>query len=300
MILSWHIQAVFNTILEHNIMNHSTPNVPQNATPLNKEEVRSALLLILKYFTDFCDRNNLYYFLAGGTLLGAIRHKGFIPWDDDIDVFMPRPDYDRMHELMSGYDSDESNYRLIGLQAGAGTWPFAKIIDLNTFVDAEYVANDQQHLWIDIFPVDGLPDDAGSSDRHIQKAGTLKRLYGIATARLGHGKTLSRSLLKIPLNICLRLFGVERLACRMVQHAQEYSYSASHYVGNVIWCVGNGERVRKEVFSSRVPVTFANRTFFGPAGWDEYLHSVYGDYMQLPPVEKQKSNHDIKAYRIPS
>lgn len=271
----------------------------EHLIPMTTTELRESLLSILCFFTDFCDRNNLYYFLAGGTLLGAIRHKGFIPWDDDIDVFMPRPDYDRMHALIAEQGLGDSRYELIGLQTGKGTWPFAKIIDRSTWVEAEFVADDQQHLWIDIFPVDGLPDGKEQSDRHIQKAGVLKRLYSMATARLGHGRSLSHSLIKIPANLLLRVYGVSRLSRRMDSHARRYDYSSSNYVGNIIWNVGVRERVQKEVFSSRAPVTFCGRTFWGPAGWDEYLHSVYGNYMQLPPEEKRKSNHDIIGYRVP-
>ena len=264
---------------------------------LSTAETRELLLSILVFFTDFCDQNNLVYFLAGGTLLGAVRHKGFIPWDDDIDVFMPRPDYEKMHDQIRMHGLGSERYQLIGLHAGVGTWPFAKIVDRQTVVDAEYVAENQHHLWIDIFPIDGLPSDQSMSDQHIHQAGILKRLYSIATARLGHGKTPLHSLIKIPVNLLLRCYGAGRLARRMDAHARKFSYSACSYVGNIIWCVGVGERVPKEVFSSRTLVDFCGRSFYGPAAWDQYLSSVYGDFMQLPPPEKQKSNHDISVYR---
>ncbi|MBQ9662842.1 MAG: LicD family protein [Oscillospiraceae bacterium] len=280
-------------------MNYSTtfPSTKSDAVPMTTDEVRDTLLAILGFFTDFCNRNNLYYFLAGGTLLGAIRHKGFIPWDDDIDVFMPRPDYERMHDLIRTQGIGSDRYVLIGLRAGAGTWPFAKIIDLETRVEAEYVAEEQSHLWIDIFPVDGLPSDPVLSDRHLQKAGFMKHLYGIATARLGHGKTVLHSMGKIPVNLLLRVYGAGRLAQNIDAHAKKYSFVTSDFVGNVVWSVGNGERVAKEVFSTRTQVEFCGRNFYGPAAWDRYLSSVYGNYMQLPPSEKQKSNHDITVFR---
>ena len=124
---------------------------------LNGTEIKSIELEILKEFNAFCQKNNLRYNLAGGTLLGAIRHKGFIPWDDDIDVCMPRPDFCR---LISEYKGEDSKLKLVYRGIDGYDAPFAKIIRTDTFVKNRFSSREtDKHLWIDIFPVDGLPEN---------------------------------------------------------------------------------------------------------------------------------------------
>ena len=127
---------------------------------LNKNEIKKIELEILKHFTNICDSYGLRYFLAGGTLLGAVRHKGFIPWDDDIDVFMPRPDYEifihlfekintsRYLKLSHPWDNQNETYLHI---------PYLKIIDTRTIKYEKGCNKSHGGLDIDVFPIDGLP-----------------------------------------------------------------------------------------------------------------------------------------------
>ena len=121
---------------------------------LSNVECKEVIFSILKEFADFCDSNKLKYYLAYGTILGAIRHKDFIPWDDDIDVYMPRPDYIRFKTLFKERYSG-AKYQLRSDQKNKVDLPFEKVMDMTTIVDTKM--NDvDHHLWIDIFPLDGL------------------------------------------------------------------------------------------------------------------------------------------------
>lgn len=136
---------------------------------LNKKEIQNIELNILLEFSKFCNENKLRYYLVGGTLLGAIRHKGFIPWDDDIDVCMPRPDYEL---FISNFHSDNSCLKLCCNKFGNLKAPFAKLKDTRTIVVNDILVNDNDidtNLWIDIFPVDGLPDSECNRKKHIKK-----------------------------------------------------------------------------------------------------------------------------------
>ena len=126
---------------------------------LDLHEIQKRELEIFKVFTEICEKYGIRYYLAGGTLLGAVRHHGFIPWDDDIDVNMPREDYDK---LLAHADeiAASGDYKLAAYELGNLNYPFAKIYDLHTSINKLYDDDEtERNLWIDIFPMDGLPDD---------------------------------------------------------------------------------------------------------------------------------------------
>lgn len=126
---------------------------------LTEKETKRELLNMLIVFSNLCYKNNLKFYLAGGTLLGAIRHKGFIPWDDDIDVCMSRNDYEKLKLIKEKINdvyaiSEPKNY------------PFLKFVNLSSIVDSKF--NDsEKHLWLDIMPVDGLPENIEEVEKYI-------------------------------------------------------------------------------------------------------------------------------------
>ena len=258
---------------------------------LDKREIQCKELEILIFVDRFCKENGLRYYLAGGTLLGAVRHKGFIPWDDDIDICMPRPDYERLMEIFP----KTGDWMLKSRSLQNWTAPFAKVLDMTTDVESVF-SEAEKHLWIDIFPVDGLPADIGEVEKIYKKCDFYRCLYGIGNARLGEGKTIFRKYAKFLLKPMVVLYGLENFSRKIEEIAMRHPYETSEYVGAVTWGLyGAGERMKKSEFEKATTVEFEGHIFPAMSCWDSYLTGIYGDYMTPPPPEKRQT-HDMVVY----
>ena len=274
---------------------------------LSKTEIKRLELDLLVAFSSLCESNKLYYTLGGGTLLGAVRHRGFIPWDDDIDVLMPRPDYDR---LMTGQGIDRS-----GLAAymefrhwknGTTCYPFIKLADRRTVAEEKYVENRYgcPHVCIDIFPIDANPEDPAELRRLYRLSLWYRKLLLLQMARRGEGKTRIRRWLK-PAVLAglkaslkagpLRGLSLKDQCARIDNLARKDDFETSTYVGGLVWGYGPQERIRRDRFLTPVPLEFEGCLFHGPANYHEYLSGLYGDYMTPPPPEAREG-HELRAY----
>ncbi len=261
---------------------------------LEKDEVKQTIFEILRAFADYCDENGLMYALYGGTLLGAIRHKDFIPWDDDIDILMPRPDYNKFQELFCT-DPIAPEYGLQSFQQGNLGYPFAKIVHTGTWVSNPWKKTDYG-LWIDIFPMDGVPDNEEESKKILEKEQRRKYWLTLSHVKIGTGKTRARAIGKIPLVFVAKLGGPMFWTKQMDTYAQRYRFEDSDYAAMVAFSSGAGERMKKEEFISQVEVEFHGSMFHAPSCWDSYLRNIYGDdYMALPP-ESERRSHETTVY----
>jgi len=257
---------------------------------LSIQEAQDISFSLFLEFKKICERHNLRYYLSGGTLLGAVRHKGFIPWDDDMDVMMPRPDYEKLlqlklelpqhFELFSSEIDPQYNY------------PFAKLCDMRYKVYFEHHLEERSiGMFIDIFPIEGLPDGKVGKKLYFKTMAILNILRNAAlrSAFLPDEKYL---LIKKMLMPFVRRKGSNYYARMMNRFAARIPFGKTAHAGvTTITHYGSREWMRREVFESGEPLPFRDQLCAVPKGWDEYLRNLYGDYMQLPPEDKRCTDH---------
>lgn len=268
---------------------------------LTINEIRSRSLKMLKYVDAVCKEKNITYFLAAGTLLGAVRHKGFIPWDDDIDIMLPREDYERLIKEFP----NNSRYDFLTFH-NTTNFPFAygKVIDKNT-IKIEPLRSKYQFTGVDIdvFPIDNYPEDLEESKVWCEEIRRCHRkILGICTTYVKGGSFYSSILKNF---IILYKHFLDDIGLRTAQKyvkildklAQQNNSATSPFCGiAAISAYGIKKRNRSIVYSKTIELEFEGYYFPAPIGYDEYLKDYYGDYMLLPPVEQRISHHTYKAY----
>lgn len=266
---------------------------------LHIEQIRQIQLRILLEVADFCDKNNITYFLTAGTLIGALRHKGFIPWDDDIDLVMLRPDYERFISCFNKR-AEQSQIKVVSSADKNYPYSFAKVMDGNTIFIESKVLFDQFPLGIniDIFPLDFLTDDFHAACKWINHMYRYSGLLAIKQISLDKSRPWYKQYAIYILQTVLRLIPTGWLVHRINLLAQQYGSQAnSKYIGQIVLrAKREREIIRREWFSSCISVDFEGHKFAAPIGYDNYLKRLFGNYMQLPPKEKRISHHYFKAY----
>lgn len=266
-------------------MNYSEKDI------LSNEELKSTLANILYDFSNYCEENNLNYTLAFGTLLGAVRHRGFIPWDDDIDVIMPRDDYNRLHELVK-IKPLKANYKLESMLGENSDYPFAKVVDTNTkIIDSK--SSLLNHLWIDIFPLDGITNKQAKNINRLQRKTTLWiRLMGKAARKIEWCGLKTTAII-----LLAHIHSTKYYGKKLDTIAKENKVEDCEYAANIVW--GNAYKyLPKESYLSPCKLEFEGKLYNAPKDYDVVLRRLYGDtYMELPP-EDQRDTHDIKAIKL--
>jgi lipopolysaccharide cholinephosphotransferase len=254
-------------------------------------ELRQIQLRLLDAVDVFCKKNNINYMLASGTLIGAIRHKGFIPWDDDVDVYMPRPDYNK---FVAGFNSDGGSYEVVSFDLDHKfLYPYAKVFDTDTVLIERNAINYNLGINIDIFPIDGIEDDDTAL---VRRQVFLGRVYSVKVVSFSRNRAMHRNALLCALKCLFCWLPTEWVVGRIIANAKKYEYGAQKSVCVLSEGLANNRILRKEIFSNTVEGEFEGNVYQIPAGYDEYLKATYGDYMRLPPEEDRVSHHAFDAY----
>jgi len=260
-------------------------------------------LEIMKVFADICERHGLRYAMIGGTLLGAIRHRGFIPWDDDIDVGMPREDYESFLEIVRGElpeHYDFLNYK----QTPDYLRYFSRVVDTRVEVtNASYANKQVEHAWIDIFPLDGMPRTKFGRFMHFWYMTAWKFLYHascfdelVNLNRAGR-PFYQRVLIKImqaTKGITAKL-DTKKLLLRIERLLMKYSVADCEYGISLFGAYMMKEIMPKRIFGDGALYDFEDSRFVGPVDYDAFLTLLYGDYMTPP---KNKNKHTLEKIEV--
>ena len=260
-------------------------------------KVQLVQLEMAKEIARICDLNNIQYFLIGGTLLGSVRHQGFIPWDDDLDIGMLRNDYEKFLRIAPKFINNQ--YKIVEWKTDNHyPNPMAKVIKKGTvFKESKRLDLGEQGIWVDIFPYDNIAD----SNTFKFKFFKLKYLRSIIRAKCHYqtwqtekGINWGKYLKNLPVRFISVFLNREKIINRYEQLSIENNDKQCAYVFEngtedyAKWCFP------KSIFGSLAEGKFEDTFFYIPSDSDQYLQTAYGDYMRLPPVEQRENRHLIE------
>jgi lipopolysaccharide cholinephosphotransferase len=250
-------------------------------------ELRQIQLGILDAVHHFCETHGLRYFLSSGTLIGAVRHKGYIPWDDDIDIYMPRHDYE---QFLKTFRDDTGVYIAIDPQQDSHYYyTFAKVIDQRTLMVEDETVGYEIGVFMDIFPVDYVTDDLQQRERVFRQK---KLLYKIRRCKISNTNPLQSQLAYF-------VYKHWPLSVKQIERRIRRLIVLDEPTQTVCNMTEAGPKMKgcfpAEDIASSVDIEFEGKLYKTMVGYKDYLERTYGDYMTLPPVE-QRVTHHFEAY----
>lgn len=269
---------------------------------INLERYKQILLDELIFIRDICEKNNIKYFLYGGTLLGAVKYKGFIPWDDDVDIALLRDDYEKLLKLLEENESDD--YKVLHINNTKDYYyPYAKLVAKKTKVIENAKEIKELGVFLDIFPLDGISDDYKEDFRKI------RFIFNLSSKRMRIKDPINKSSIK-----------TTQIKDVKYKKIKDFIYNFVDYVtvplGNKFWVKlldknlkkrklsdynyvsrykYSDEVFEKSLFEETATYEFENNEFKSMKNYDIFLKRVYGDYMKELPKELQCTHHQIKA-----
>ena len=259
------------------------------------DEAKNIELEILSYIDIFCKKNGIEYFLNYGTLIGAVRHKGFIPWDDDIDISMTRENYNKFINL---FEKDSSKYKLLSLETQTEYYNnFIKIIDTSTVIDNTRVYTTYPSgVFIDIFPMDTF------NDKKIMKLfyrlESLKLLASSKRKNIIYKDSQIKDLIRQIIWFILLPISPKVFAIIMEKLTKQHYNPNGKFIAFLSSKLGEKEVFERKIFEEIITLDFEHLRLPAPQNYDFILTQYYGDYMQLPPEEERVFGHEFDVYLI--
>lgn len=260
-------------------------------------EIQQMELGIMEYIHETCQKIGVKYFLAYGSLIGAVRHKGFIPWDDDMDICMLREDYEKLQDYLIA--NPDERYEVMSYKNNLNyVYPFMKVQDNQTYLLEEDVRIDSNMgIYVDIFPVDGYEDDSVFKDKMTRLI--KKRQLSCYTFKgITNTKSLLNSLIRYISVIVFYFTNTNKYIRGIDELAQSRKVDDYELVDYLIYKDMNKPVWKREWLKQTITGVFEGKEFMIPKNYHEILTSDYGDYMQLPPVELRFSHHDFQLWKI--
>ncbi|MBL1407269.1 LicD family protein [Sphingobacterium faecale] len=270
-------------------------------TERDAELYKKKIINVFKAFIKICDEYDLRYFCCGGTAIGAVRHQGMIPWDDDIDVLMPRADYQRFITLFPTLKI--KGYELISAQNTKRYYlPYIKMCDANTTLLEDITIHCVIGGFVDIFPLDGTSSDKSEWEGLLLKyKREANKLFALARKWPFNLKVGVKQTLRFHLRTALNEFfyvlnkkdQLRKTLNKIESLSGRYDYNSADFVVNYGGMWGEREFADKKWFEGYCSMKFEGFSVRMPIGYHEYLTNIYGDYMQLPPENKRVSHHHM-------
>lgn len=284
------------------IQNNAVDDTKKNETGIQQNktlnETQQYIMSVLNSVLEITEKLNIKSYMQGGTMLGAIRHKGFIPWDDDVDLGLLRPDYEVFLKEVEKFLPEHLELRTYWDETSHHYY-FARIIDNRHLIKRMGSVEERfENVWVDIFPLDGMPNKTAARKFHQLRLSWARLLYHFSSIEKVNVKRPGRPAIeKIVIKIALSLKFIFRMNTgkrldKIDRLLKKYPVTGSDYIINFMGQTSFkfNEMIKKEVYGGGTLYPFEDIQLLGPAQYDAYLTSLYGDYM-VPPKDADKNAH---------
>lgn len=249
----------------------------------NQKQIREKQLEMVDYIAKVCKDHNLNLYMTGGTLLGAVRHKGYIPWDDDIDLTIPMSDYRKMIDIMIADDKYDV-YTMYNCPDSCNAF-YMRLVDRDTIRKSwGFPFLTTSGVDIDIFPLIGMPDNAKDRQAFFDRLRRLVTRYSVLNVET--------------VNVTEEVLEKKaRIRNEVLELIEKYDFYQSEMGGYILSKYWERDIMPTSIYDGKLEMAFEDRTLIAPTGYDDYLARIFGDYMQLPPEKEQYVTHNYKIYK---